>query len=67
MNFNTWLKGYTGLTVYDYYALIWGEHTEEKADSDLENYLNQWIEEKKPSTEDIQKANDLIKSHGKEQ
>lgn len=64
MNFNTWLKSYTGLTVYDFYALIWGEFTREKADTDLEAYLNQWIEEKKPSAEEIQKATDLIKAHG---
>lgn len=65
MSFNAWLYGQTGLTVYDYFALVWGEFTLDRNIEELNKKFDEWIVLRKPSEEDIQKAKDLISNSGR--
>lgn len=53
MNFNTWLGMQTGMQVYDYRALCTGDEEFKKAEIELNEVFDEWIEQKNPSAEMI--------------
>ena len=55
-HFATWLKGYTGHTIYDFYALAPSESRAVAADKELIALLPVWIEEQHPTHVMIQSA-----------